>query len=396
MKKIQNKNLLVITNGYPNKEGTIVDSVFVKNQVDELAKYFKRVHVIVLSPYLPKILKKLKIIKGYNNRLNTKDYSYSNINVYYTKYFKLPNKITYKTFNLYNNVLKTININKINFDLVHTHFIYPSGLIGRKLKEKFNKKLIVTGHGFDVYDFPFKNKRNKMLTIKTLKKCDYFTTVSKKNLDIINSLIDIKNKSVVIPNGFDNKIFKPLDKIKCRKKLKISLDKKIILTVGNLIPIKNHPNLLKSINLLKDKRKDFVCYIIGDGSYKNKLRERIKQLKLSGFVKMVGSKPHKEIPLWMNSSDLFVLPSYNEGNPTVLVESLSCGLPYIGTNVGGVKEITNSEDIGLIYNNPNDYKTLCELINIGLDKKWNKNKILKYSKQFTWKKIVEKIIKVYK
>jgi teichuronic acid biosynthesis glycosyltransferase TuaC len=394
MKDFKNKQLLIITTGYPNKKGDIIDSVFVKSQVDELANHFKDINIIVLTPFFPKILNQLKIIKGYKNRVNTQNYKYNNINVYYSKYLKLPNKISYKTFNLYSSILKTIKKNKIKFDLIHAHFIWPCGFIATKLKNKYNKKVIITGHGYDVYDFPFRNKKNKKIIIDTLKKCDYFITVSKNNLKIIESLVNIKNKSILIPNGFDKELFKPLNKKKCRKILKIPLDKKIILTVGNLVPIKNQKALIYAIK--KIKINNLICYIIGEGPEHKNLETLIKKLKLEDKIKLLGSKQHTEIPLWMNASDLFILPSYNEGNPTVLFESLGCELPYIGTNVGGVKEIINSDNLGLIYDNPDDYNKLCKLINIGLNKKWSKISIINYSKKFTWKKIIEKIIKVYK
>jgi len=79
----------------------------------------------------------------------------------------------------------------------------------------------------------------------------------------------------------------------------------------------------------------------------------------------------------------------------VMFEALGCGLPFIGTNVGGVSEIITSEEYGLLYNDPEDYHILTELINRGLNKKWNNEKITNYSKEFTWKKISKRIINIY-
>lgn len=345
MKNFKNKTLLIISNGYPNKKGS-VDCTFVKSQVDELAKYFKKVYVIVPSPYFPKILSKIGL-KGYENRLNNYNYTYKNISVFYPNYLKLPNKISYKTFFLFKSVDYLIKKEKISFDLIHAHFTFPSGLLATKLKEKYNKKLVVTGHGFDVYDFPYRSERNKIIFKKVLNNCDYFITVSKKNLNIANSFLNIDDKSDVIYNAYSD-YFKPFNKINCRKKLNLPLDKKIILHIGSYkINIKNQLNLIKAINLLKDKRQDFVLYLIGQGPDEKIIKDKINKLNLNSYIEVVGPKPHNLIPYWMSASDLFVLPSYFEGNPTVMFESLACGLPYVGTNVGGVKEIINSMNMVL-------------------------------------------------
>jgi glycosyltransferase involved in cell wall biosynthesis len=397
MKNLKSKNLLIITNGYPNKDGSIIDSVFVKNQVDELSKYFKKINVFVLNPYYPKILFKLGLFKEYSHRLSKKDYNYENICVFYTNYYKLPNKISYKTFNLYNSVLKTIKKNNLKFDLIHAHFTFPSGYVASKLKDKFNKRLIVTGHGFDVYDFPFRSKHNLKIFEQTLKKTDFFITVSKNNLNIVNSLVNIKGKSKVIVNGFNKELFFPLDQKVCRNKLKLPLDKKILLLVGNyLINIKNQINLIKSIKELTKKRKDVVLYLIGKGKDENKIKQKVKDLNLEEYVKVIGPKPHKEIPLWMNAADLFVFPSYTESFGVVNIEALACKTPVISTINGGSEEIITSEDYGFLLKDPKDYRTLAKLINKGLNKKWDYNKIYNYSKKYSWGNIVKEILKIYK
>jgi teichuronic acid biosynthesis glycosyltransferase TuaC len=392
MKHLKNKTLLVISNGYPNKKGSI-DCIFVKSQVDELSKYFKKIVVIVPTPFFPTILK--SFIKGYENRIDNQNYNYNNISVYYTNYIKLPNKISYKTFNLFDCVEKVIKKKELHFDLIHAHFTFPSGYVASKIKEKYNKKLIITGHGFDVYDFPFKNKHNEKIFKNVLNSCDFFITVSKKNLKIAKSFQNLNKKSIVIPNGVDSS-FKVMSKIKVRKKLKLPIDKKILLHVGSYkINIKNQINLIKAINLLKEKRTDFILYLIGSGPDEQKIKEEVKKLNLNKYIKVIGSKPHSEIPFWMNAADLFLLPSYFEGNPTVMFESLACGTPFIGTNVGGIKEIIFSNKFGFIYNDPEDFNTLYLLINIGLNQNWNTKELFKYSKNFKYNEIIKSMLKIY-
>ncbi len=98
---------------------------------------------------------------------------------------------------------------------------------------------------------------------------------------------------------------------------------------------------------------------------------------------------------YLCASDLFVLPSLDEGNPIVMFEALGLGLPFIGTDVGGIKEIIKTNDYGYVIK-PKNSIMLSEYIDKSLTKQWDKKKIIDYSKNFTWNKIGLKIEKIYK
>ncbi|MCX6335529.1 MAG: glycosyltransferase [Bacteroidia bacterium] len=134
--------------------------------------------------------------------------------------------------------------------------------------------------------------------------------------------------------------------------------------------------------------------MIGFGTARHALEKQIRSLGLEDHIILAGKKPHKEIPLWINACDFFVLPSLNEGNPTVLFESLGCGKPFVGTKVGGVPEIITSEVYGLLVN-PADPNDLKEKILMALDRTWDREAILAYAEQFTWENIAKKIQDVY-
>ena len=77
-----------------------------------------------------------------------------------------------------------------------------------------------------------------------------------------------------------------------------------------------------------------------------------------------------------------------------MFEALACGLPFIGTNVGGIPEII-TKDCGYVVESK-DVKALVESITKGLGKKWNKEEIINYAKQFEWNNVCKKILGVYK
>jgi glycosyltransferase involved in cell wall biosynthesis len=77
-----------------------------------------------------------------------------------------------------------------------------------------------------------------------------------------------------------------------------------------------------------------------------------------------------------------------------MFEALGIGLPYVGTNVGGIPEIIISEKYGLLCN-PGKKVDLSKIIDKGLNKNWNKNEIINYSKEFSWENIFLKTKQYY-
>lgn len=99
-------------------------------------------------------------------------------------------------------------------------------------------------------------------------------------------------------------------------------------------------------------------------------------------VKIVGSKLYHEIPLWMNACDIFVLPSLNEENSTVMLEYLGCGKPFVGTKVGDAPELIVSDDYGLLCDAAKQTE-LAENVLSDLGKDWDSGKVISYASTFT-------------
>jgi glycosyltransferase involved in cell wall biosynthesis len=265
--------------------------------------------------------------------------------------------------------------------------------VGSRLKEKYDVPLIITGHGYDVYSLPFLNDNWNKLIVTTLNSADHIITVSNKNKEILESL-KIRTPMTMIPNGYKKDLFYPMNQEICRTQLGIPLNKKVLLTVGNLVEIKGHKYLIDALKLLKKTRNDFICYIVGEGKLRTSLQKQIQQNELDENIKLVGYVDHEKIPIWMNAADLFILPSLNEGNPTVLPEALGCGKPFVGTRVGGVPEIITSDDYGLLVE-PADPEDLAEKILAALDRGWDREAILAYAERYTWENIAKEIMGVY-
>ncbi len=380
-------NLLVISNTFPNHEDTYVGSIFIKEQIKYLKNYFDNIYVISPAPY------------GIEYRRKTKHeyYEFDNVKVYFPKYFNFPpfyfwNRYFWIYFEM-KTIKKLIAMEKMKFDLIHAHYTWPNGAVAIEMKKEFNVPVVITEHTSLTFRKVIEKK--DPIYIKTWKACDAIIRVRKGDICNIIELGIAKEKIYYGPNGYGEGFLQFEEKSAIRKRLNLPVNKKIILNVGNLYSeVKGHKYLLEAMVEILKKRKDVFCIIVGEGKLRNNLENLILQLGLEKYVKLVGSKPYSEIPLWMNAADLFVLPSLSEGNPTVMFEALGSCLPFVGTRVGGVTEIITSSDYGLLCE-PANPKDLAEKVLMALDKEWNRKKISKYANRFTWENIADKILNVY-
>jgi glycosyltransferase involved in cell wall biosynthesis len=382
--------LLIISHTY---------ATFVKDQINQMAPHFRSVFVLVRTNPLAEISRIIPVSYLIPFSVAQKiDLSNKpeNVCVIQTPVLYLPTRSGYEKLgkNHLKSVERTITNHNISFDLIHAHFTWSAGYVGSKLKERYAVPFIITAHGMDIYDLPFRNSFYNVAITAILNSADHIITVSRKNLASIRQL-EVKKPVSVILNGYNAALFHPLEAQECRYRLGLPPDKKILVNVAKLYDVvKGHEILIRAMYEVVKKRDDVICYIVGDGELKSSLEKLIAELNLKDCVTIAGAKPHHEIPVWINACDAFVLPSLNEGNPTVMFECLGCGKPFIGTRVGGIPETICSEKYGLL-SEPGNVQELAGNILESLNHTWDTEEILDYSKQFTWETISKEILDVY-
>lgn len=216
-----------------------------------------------------------------------------------------------------------------SFDLVHAFFGIPSGYVAMKLKLPY----IVSLRGSDV---PFYNQRFaladkllfKRLSGKVWKNARCVVANSGGLRELAKSSypgMDIK----VIPNGIDTEVFTPS---LCSKSYSGELH---IVSTGRLIQRKGFDILISSLTGLENVR----LTLVGDGPERQPLAAQAEEIGVR--VEFAGAVDHHCIPDLLQSADLFVLPSRNEGMSNSVLEAMACGLPIIATDVGGSKELVD-------------------------------------------------------
>ena len=390
---LNNTNLLVLSHTYNS---------FIKDPVEIISKEFNKVYVLVRYKPFAELGNIIPLSVFKSRRKHSKRYSIDlinkpeNVEVIVVPLWYLPFNFFYKFVGPQHAkaVLKILKKRNIEFDIIHAHFGWSAGYAGMKVKEKYKKPLVITGHGYDVYDLPFRDNYWNTKLREVFNNADRLLTVSKKNREYLRKL-GIKKEVDIFPNGYSSSLFRYIAKSKAKKILNLSEKRKIILTIGSLEKVKGYDILIKALNIVSRIRKDFLCVHIGEGTKESNIKKLISQYNLNEYVQLLGRRPHDELVYWFGFSDFFVSSSLFEGNPTVMFEALGCGKPFIGTNVGGIPDVINSSNYGML-SQPGDEKELANNILKALEEKWNSRKILDHSRQYRWENITKNIIEIYK
>lgn len=158
------------------------------------------------------------------------------------------------------------------------------------------------------------------------------TTPNMRQMVIENYKLSM-DKVKVIPNYVDTNLFKPNPNN--------SRVPRRICYIGRLVVEKNLFALLEAV-----KGLDVELLIIGDGNLKDKLITKAQNENIP--VRFLGNQPNTVLPQYLNSSEIFILPSLYEGHPKALLEAMACGLPVIGTNVPGIRELIQHCETGYL------------------------------------------------
>ncbi|MFC0189211.1 glycosyltransferase family 4 protein [Fictibacillus aquaticus] len=122
--------------------------------------------------------------------------------------------------------------------------------------------------------------------------------------------------------------------------------RKVIIFTGRLVDIKGVHILLPALSLLKGKRSDWECWIVGDGVMKDVLIQKTEEYGISDHVKFLGRR--NDVPALLKKSDIFVIPSLQDNMPLSLIEAQLAGKAIICSDAGGLPEMVQHGVTGLV------------------------------------------------
>ena len=217
-------------------------------------------------------------------------------------------------------------------DLVHLNTVLPAGLFALYLKFFLGKPFILSEHwtGFQPFRFRQLNLMTHILVRLILQNCRLVLPVS-ADLGKQMKAVCSKPEFEVVPNVVDTDRFRIFSERKSSAKprfLHLSmLDEQH----------KNISGILRSAKRLVDSGLSFELHIGGNGSLEP-IRQFVARHHLQDVIFPFGELSHDEVPAMMANADCFLLFSNYENQPCVQGEAFACGLPFIGTDVGGIGE----------------------------------------------------------
>jgi glycosyltransferase involved in cell wall biosynthesis len=194
----------------------------------------------------------------------------------------------------------------------------------------------------------------------TLPKADKIIVVTSRLKEVLQGDYGVpEDKIVVIPNGANTDLFKPIDAIEAREELGLRGSDNYICFVGSLVQWQGVEYLIKSVPLILKQCPETRFLIVGDGPMKQELIELAEKIGISANVIFTGMVPYQKVPLYVNASDVCVLPKkpMRTGySPLKLCEYMACMKPVVATRTDGF-EILEEFNAGALMNpeNPSEF-----------------------------------------
>ncbi len=247
-------------------------------------------------------------------------------------------------------------IDEGEYDIIHCHTPVGAMLtrLAAKQARKKGTKVFYTAHGFHFYKgAPAINWILYYPVEKWLSRyTDVLITINKEDYERAKTFK--AGKVCYVPGvGIDLKKFNAgyVNKEQKRKEIGVSADDFVLLSVGELIPRKNHEVVIRALSVLKqlDKLNHIEYVICGRGAYEADLRKLAEGLDVADHVHFLGYR--NDISEICNCADLFVFMSHQEGLPVALMEAMACGLPAVCSNIRGNTDLIEDGVTGLLANN---------------------------------------------
>lgn len=227
-----------------------------------------------------------------------------------------------------------------NIDVIHVHYAIPhatSAWLAKQIvgKEAAHIPIITTLHGTDI-TIVGKDSSYKNVVEFSINNSDGVTAVSNYLKEETMSVFDITTDIEVVYNFIDLERFQKSDKNHFRKAI-CADDEKIMVHISNFRKVKRVPEVVKVFHQVLEKGIKAKLLMVGDGPDRSETEKMARKLGICQHVRFLGKQ--EKIEEVLSVSDLFVMPSGSETFGLAALEAMSCGVPVISSNIGGLPEL---------------------------------------------------------
>ena len=291
------------------------------------------------------------------------------------------------SFRLFRELFKIRN----DFDIIHAHsHLFFSTNLCAFVRKWGSPPLVITNHGLISQTVPMWVHKIYIPTIAnwTFKTADNIICYTENEKSLLKKLGVDPDKIVVIHNGVDTNVFSSCEKER-------NTDQ--ILWIGRFTPGKGVEYLIEAFDILIKEYPNLKLIMLGKGAVKGNIEQKIRDLNLSKNIIINEFVPNSELPNIYQNSDVFVLPSINEGVPRTILEAMACGLPIVCTALPQLINIV--EGCGFVV--PLRYpQALADAIskiisNKELSQKLGENGRKNVVENYSWEDTMKRTIKLY-
>lgn len=315
------------------------------------------------------------------------------VNYFNIKFARNPLKINY--IKVISDIKKIYFQNK--YDVVHVHTPIASFLTRFALRKE-KVQIIYTSHGFHFFKgaplinwlvyYPLERvAANWTDKIVTINNEDYERAKTFKLRD--NGKVELMHGVGINPD--DYKVVN-LDIKAYRESLGLKQNDFMILILADINKNKNHIQVIKAMNKLKNEYPNIKVICAGEGPLKNKLIKKVSELGLEDNIKFLGFR--RDVKELINCSQCIGLFSMREGLPKSLMEAICCGKPVITSNIRGCKEFGGDKEIGQLVN-PKDYISISNGIESVIKNKFNSIEIKEKVDVYEISRVLDEVVEIH-
>ena len=255
----------------------------------------------------------------------------------------------------YVRLLQQFIARRSDYDLIHAHAIhhhaYAGFLAGRLLNKPAIAKIALLGH-----DDPASMARRRLGSVQLwmLRRASMLIATSQEMMQAVIAFGWPADRLSYIPNGVDTEHFRPLSpnaRADLRARLGFGEDAFVVTFVGLIAHRKGVHTLARAWAGVRQAHTEALLLLVGPCSrdehwgvnkeYVAEVKATLAEIKVASSVCFVGQVADPEV--YLQTSDLFVLPSRSEGMPNALLEAMACGLPFVATRLGCIEEMAPPE-----------------------------------------------------
>ena len=309
------------------------------------------------------------------------------------------------------NMISFIEDNNLQYHLVHAHF-WLSGMVAIDVKKQLEIPFVVTFHALGAVRRLHQGCSDKFPKIREKIERDIIWQAERIIAECPNDLKDLiqhyqapLDKIEIIPCGYNPTDFYPVDRKEAKKRLNLNPAFTYILQLGRMVKRKGIDNVIEAFSHAQHAIPELRLLVVG-GNFQSeddqiefdRLNHLCEELDLKDKVIFTGQKNRDMLRYYYAASELFITTPWYEPFGITPLESMACGTPVIGADVGGISFTVRNGETGLLVAPQQPQQLSSAIVDlISDDRKRLKFAVnaLRHVKSFTWKTVSESIAQLY-